>query len=373
MHIDALPLISADSHIQEPETFFFDALPASLRDRLPPSMHPRIDVAGEFGSRIGVEGDSRRAVAKTRAGHDVHAEVAQGRANSVAGRTAVMIEDGVRGECIYPTRALAIWMTDDAELGRACCEIYNDWIADTLESKSPRFRCAGMIPTWNLDEAVAEVERIRGLGLAAAMLPLVGTPDYNRREWTPLWEAIQDAGMPVVMHQGTGHDMLFYRSRGAAVANLLATQSMAPRTAGLLATSGALEEHPDLHFVFVETNAAWISWAMATLDFYYDSFQSYEGWVRPILPEKPGFYIARQVHGTFQYDPVAVLAIAHTGTAPLLWGNDFPHAEGTYPHSRKIVRELMAGLDSEDAARIVGGTAAELFRFDPEVLKTAPA
>jgi predicted TIM-barrel fold metal-dependent hydrolase len=178
--------------------------------------------------------------------------------------------------------------------------------------------------------------------------------------------------MPVVMHQGTGHDMLFYRSRGAAVANLLATQSMAPRTAGLLATSGALAEHPDLHFVFVETNAAWISWAMATLDFYYDSFQEYEGWVRPILPEKPGHYISRQVHGTFQVDPVAVTAISHTGVAPLLWGSDFPHAEGTYPHSRKVVRELMGGLKSEDAARIVGGTAAELFRFDREVLLTPP-
>ena len=70
--------------------------------------------------------------------------------------------------------------------------------------------------------------------------------------------AIAETGLPVVMHQGSGHDMLFYRGRGATVSNLLATQSMAPRTAGLLAMSGVLENHPDLHFVFVETNAAWI-------------------------------------------------------------------------------------------------------------------
>ena len=373
MDIDSLPLISADSHVEEDDSFFHDALPASMRDRLPLGMRPRADIAGDFGDRIGVADSTgdKAAVAGERA-RSSHGELGRGRANDVAGRTEVMIEDGVRGECIFPSRGLSVWNTDDAELGRACCEIYNDWIADTLESRSTRFRCAGLIPTWKIDQAIAEVERIHGLGLASAMLPLVGTPDYNRREWTPLWEAIQDTGMPVVMHQGTGHDMLFYRSRGAAVANLLATQSMAPRTAGLLATSGALAEHPDLHFVFVETNAAWISWAMATLDFYYDSFQEYEGWVRPILPEKPGYYIARQVHGTFQYDPVAVTAIAHTGAAPLLWGNDFPHAEGTYPHSRKIVRELMHGLESRDAARIVGGTAAQLFAFAPEVLGTAP-
>lgn len=220
MDIDALPLISADSHIEEPETFFYDALPASLRDRLPPSMRPHVDIAGEFGGPIGVEGETPTTRAKSRSGYDLHAKVAQARANEVSGRMAVMIEDGVRGECIYPTRGLAVWMTDVAEIGRACCEIYNDWIADTLGSRSARFRCAGMIPTWNVDEAVT--------------------------------------------------------------------------------------------------------------------------------------------------------AISHTGAAPLLWGNDFPHAEGTYPHSRKIVRELMGGLGSEDAARIAGGTAAELFRFDPDVLETVP-
>ena len=112
--------------------------------------------------------------------------------------------------------------------------------------------------------------------------------------------------------------------------------------------------------------------AVATLDFYYDSFQSYEGWVRPILQEKPGYYVARQIHGTFQYDPAAIGSIGITGAAPLMWGNDFPHAEGTYPHSRRIVRELLGGLPADDAALIGGGTAAELFHFDAEVLATAP-
>jgi len=191
---------------------------------------------------------------------------------------------------------------------------------------------------------------------------------YRGQEWEPLWEAIEDSGLPVVMHQGTGHDMLFYRGPGAAVANLLATQSMAPRTAGLLATSGVLAAHPDLHFAFVETNASWLAWSMTTLDHYCGACQQYEGWVRPLLEEKPSFYMARQLHGTFQVDPVAVGNIEHTGVTPLLWGSDFPHAEGTYPHSRATVRRLFAGLAPETVAPMVGGTAARLFGFAPEVL-----
>ncbi len=203
------------------------------------------------------------------------------------------------------------------------------------------------------------------------MLPLRGMPhEYNHRYWEPLWDAIEETGMPVVMHQGTGHDMLFYRGPGAAVANLLATQSMAPRTAGLLAMSGVLENHPGLQFVMVETNAGWISWAMDTLDWYYDAFQLNPGWVKPILKEKPSFYVKRQIHGTFQKDFTGVNNIPLTGAAPVMWGSDYPHGEGTYPHSRKVVREVCDGLTDAQARAVVGGTAIELFGFDPDAVST---
>jgi predicted TIM-barrel fold metal-dependent hydrolase len=356
--IDSLPLISADSHVEEPTTLWTEHLPASMHGALAEGMRPESDTAQDFGRRIGA---ARRS----------HGELSRGRTLDVEGRLGVLREDGISGECIYPGRALTVWNMTDADAGRACCQVYNDFIAERLASRSPRFRCAALIPTWRIDDALAELERSVQLGLGAAMLPLVGTPPYNDRGWEPLWSAIEASGLPVVMHQGTGHDMLFYRGRGAAVANLLATQSMAPRTAALLATSGVLADHPALHFVFVETNAAWLSWTMATLDFYYDAFQQYEGWVRPLLPEKPGFYVARQLHGTFQLDPVAVTNVAHTGPGPLLWGSDFPHAEGTYPRSRETVRRLFAGLELADVADIVAGNAARLFRFDPEVLTTS--
>jgi predicted TIM-barrel fold metal-dependent hydrolase len=194
--------------------------------------------------------------------------------------------------------------------------------------------------------------------------------EYNHKYWEPLWDAIEESGLPVSMHQGTGHDMLFYRGPGAAVSNLLATQSHAPRTASLLATSGVLERHPELHFAFVEMNASWIGWCMDTIDFYYDSFQEYPNWVKPILSEKPSTYLTRQVHGTFQWDPSAINNISHTGVPALMWGSDYPHAEGTYPHSRKIAQELCGDLPEDQARAILGGTAIDLFGFDRAAVST---
>ena len=359
MDLRTLPLISADSHVEEPSTLWHAGVPAALRAHLPPELGPGHVSVAQFAARIGIE-DPVHASADLDALRELTADPER--------RFEVMRRDGIVGECIYPTAGLYVWNIADARTGEACCRVYNDWIADRLASQSARVRCAGMIPTWSVDAAIAEVERIAALGLAAAMLPLVGTPEYNHRSWQPLWRAIETSGLPVVMHQGSGHDMLFYRGPGAAVANLLATQSMAPRAAALLATSGVLADHPGLHFVFVETNAGWLSWVMATVDQYYEAFQQYEGWVKPILPERPSEYLRRQIHATFQCDPVALQNLPITGAAPLLWGSDFPHAEGTYPHSRAVVVELLAKTPADDAARIVAGNAARLFRFDTDAL-----
>ena len=109
---------------------------------------------------------------------------------------------------------------------------------------------------------------------------------------------------------------------------------------------------------------------MNTLDHYYASFQEYDGWVRPLLPEKPSFYLRNQIHGTFQVDPVAVDSLERTGADALMWGSDFPHAEGTFPNSRRSIREQLAHVSLDDAARITGRTAARLFGFDDGVLTT---
>jgi predicted TIM-barrel fold metal-dependent hydrolase len=373
MQLENLPLISGDSHVEEPVGLWADALPASLRARAPRTLVPDESAADDFGRRIGAQVGFKHNKAKSmnvdKTG-GLDDDQVRLRTADPEWRFKILREDGVAGECIYPTTGLQVWTAEDAELGLACCQIYNDWIYERLESKSPRFRCAGLIPTWNVEDAIAEVKRIAKLGLGAALLPLVGSPDWNHRDWEPLLSTIEEIGFPIVMHQGTGHSMLFYQGRGASVANLLATQSMAPRIAGLLATSGVLADHPNLHFVFVECNVSWMSWAMETLDHYYVSFQGYENWVKPILPEPPSFYLRRQIHGTFQIDQVALDNAAHTGVEPLLWGSDYPHMEGTYPNSREAVVKMFAGLDPEQAADIGGRTAARLFNFEPEVLAT---
>ncbi len=146
---------------------------------------------------------------------------------------------------------------------------------------------------------------------------------------------------------------------------------MAPRATGLLSCGGVLERHPELHVVLVEVNAGWMAWTMSTLDEYYLAHRK-NNWTKPILAQLPSWYIRRQVHATFQDDPVALHNLPLTGVDCLLWGNDYPHPESVYPDSNQVLDRLLTGIGDDDARAIVGGNAARRFRFADEVLAPRP-
>lgn len=361
-----VPKISADAHVDEPHDLWFQRLAPDLRDHAPRRI--QADHAGGWtlvvnGSPLGwSELSAEEAEAR---------EAERVAAASVDVRLNMMRVDRINAEVVFPTIGLYAWNIENPMAGQEVCRVYNDWIREQIGGHE-RIKLATMIPTWDVGMAIAEVERVAAdPSVGGLLLPLVGRPDWNAREWEPLWGVIASTGKTVVMHQGSGHDMIFYRGWGSGTANLLATQSMAPRAAALLSCSGILERHEDLHVVFVECNGGWIAWAMQTLDYYYRAHDEI-GWVKPKLAELPSHYIRHQIHATFQDDPVAIANLAETGAGCLMWGNDYPHPESTYPDSAKVLDRLLDGVDVESVRAIVGGTAHRLFGFDDTVLDAVP-
>ncbi|HUP71745.1 MAG TPA: amidohydrolase family protein [Acidimicrobiales bacterium] len=319
MNASTLAKISSDAHVDEPHDLWFERMDKSMRDRAPRWIQANSDGGWSLVVDNNEIGWSGMTADDAQAKEDERIA-----AVSPDVRLEMMRTDNVNAEMIYPTIGLYAWNIADPEVGRASCAIYNDWILERLGG-SPRLKVAAMVPTWSIEMALAEVQRLGAEpSVGGLLLPLVGTPEWNMPDWEPLWGAIAETGKPAVMHQGTGHDMIFYRGWGSPTVNLLATQSMAPRAAALLACSGVLERSPTLHVVLVEVNAGWIAWTNSTLDEYYGAHRH---WTKPKLSEKPSHYIKNQVHATFQDDPVALHNIAITGSACLLWGNDYAPRE----------------------------------------------
>jgi predicted TIM-barrel fold metal-dependent hydrolase len=124
--------------------------------------------------------------------------------------------------------------------------------------------------------------------------------------------------------------------------------------------SGVLERFPRLQFVTVETGSAWLAWIMTSMD---EIFEKHRMWATPRLAERPSDYVRRQGHVTFQNDPVGVHNRVFTGVDALLWGSDYPHPEGTWPHSRTAVEAQTQGVPEGEKRKMLGETAARLFGF----------
>jgi predicted TIM-barrel fold metal-dependent hydrolase len=48
----------------------------------------------------------------------------------------------------------------------------------------------------------------------------------------------------------------------------------------------------------------------------------------------------------------------------MMWGSDYPHGESTFPRSRQILSEILAGVPADEQAKIMGGNTARVYKFD---------
>jgi hypothetical protein len=48
----------------------------------------------------------------------------------------------------------------------------------------------------------------------------------------------------------------------------------------------------------------------------------------------------------------------------MMWSNDYPHDEGTFPTSDEVIERTMGHLDASTRAQLLSGTAAEVYGFD---------
>jgi predicted TIM-barrel fold metal-dependent hydrolase len=378
-------LCSADAHILEPGNLWVERLPSSLRARA-----PRIEF--EDDCRIyGVEG---RRLSKIPLALDY---LADGRPAppDVAERLRLLDQDGIWAESIIGSLAASVLLgIADPELAIASARVYNDYMIETFSAQGDRELVIGLIPVNDVDDAVAEIERVTELGAAGVTMPISPPAPYFLPQYAPLWAAASACERPVSFHAGTGFssfgnvpgtnlalDQASQDGMKTAAAMMLAGQAYMAMAS--LIGAGVLERHPELHIVFVETNAGWLASALAAMDYawtptpgedratdvirYDDDGNEVVIPIGQVLggtwrhPLRPSEYAKRQVHATFMDEPGAVALRDFIGTDCLLWGSDFPHPEGTWPHSRAVVDRLFAGVPEDQRTAITGGTFAKLY------------
>ena len=360
-------LNSADCHLQEPADLWIERLPRALRERA-----PRFEFTRTHRVWI-VDG---RAVATDPLNDQRYADGSMITAD-VDRRLAEMDAVGVWAEVIFGNLGLYLLRLTEPEYAMACCRAYNDYVAELFAEHRDRSIPLAMISAADPEAAAREIDRVAGLGLRGVALPMLPPAPYFDRRYDRVWAAAQANRLPVNFHfDDAGLDLgtaewprlLGARFDRASLAHPRAAQVATTSLPSLLilipqhlvATfvgSGILAAHPELRIVCVETNAGWLASLMESMDFAW-TVDGKIDWPRPLSPSD---YVRRQVKVTFQDEPASLRFLSVTGYEPLMWGSDFPHPEGTWPHSKKVTDTLFQDVEPAARQAILGGNLTELY------------
>src|SRR5437868_4802904 len=195
-------IVSADGHIVEPVDLFRTRLPKNLRDRGFWEENFEIDPLVPGGVRefalVRTPGFEGWAVSRYR-----HFD-----GTPHTGDPERMLEDmdldGIDAQLMHPNRSLFALYSDDHELSIAHARVYNDYVIERYTPHFDRIAPTAPIPLTNVDDAVAEIERVGAAGFRAVLLPAMSPIPYWSPELEPVWAAAREIGVHVFFHCATG-------------------------------------------------------------------------------------------------------------------------------------------------------------------------
>ena len=296
-------------------------------------------------------------------------------------RLQVMDACGIHRQVLYPNsiglggQGLANAVSDPL-LRRLCIEIYNDAAAELQERSDRRFLPMPVLPVWDIDECVREVNRVAGLGLRGVNMTSdpqdLGSPDLANRAWDPVWEACAANQLPVHFHIGASltamnfYGNYFWPSQHEYVKPAIGGSMLFIGNARVVINTifaGIFDRFPTLKMVSVESGVGWVPFILETMD--------YELWENaPVqaaeLSRMPSEYFKDHWYATYWFEKnrgdVQGL-IDSVGEDNVLFETDFPHPTCLYPSPLETIEEKMLTLRPETRRKVLGENAAKLYRL----------
>ncbi len=360
------PIISADSHITEPAGTYVDRIDHHYKDSAPHMVRdeklgdvfivkdfPRPVTIG-LAAAAGLDADKLRVFGAKfedlhKGGWDPNA------------RMADQDRDGVAAEVIYPTVGMILCNHRDFDYKKACFDAYNLWIAEYCDAHPDRLIGVGQTAMRSVEEGISDLRKMKELGLKGVMMP--GNPaveDYDSPVYAPFYEAAIDMDMPLSFHILTSSQDNF-KTRGPKLNGFLSIIRGCQDIMGTFILGGVFERHPKLKVVCVEADAGWVPHYMYRMDHAYDRHRY---WLPAgALSKMPSEYFRENIYTTFQDDWVAFQMKDMCNIRRLMWANDFPHSDSTWPWSQDVLEKHTKGLNEDEKNYVLHDNCAELYHL----------
>ncbi len=361
------PIISADSHISEPPNCYIDFIDPAYKDRA-----PRVETHERYGDVFIIDGlEQPVPMALSAAAGKKPEELKPGGVSfedlpksawNGAYRAADQDRDGVSAEIIYPTAGMLLCNHPDTDYQVACFGAYNRWL-ETFIGDAPEGRLFGLgqVALRSVDEGIKELEDAKKRGYVGVMM--TGNPpeaDYDDPMYDALWEAAVDLELPLSFHILTSRaDSL--KQRGPKINGFLGIMRGCQDILGTFVFGGVFERHPKLKVVCAEADAGWVPHFVYRMDHAYDRHRF---WMKaPPLEKMPSEYFLNNIYLTFQDDWTAFKYREDMNPRRLMWANDFPHSDSTWPWSQGILEEHTKDMSQKEKDWILHDNVVECYNL----------
>jgi predicted TIM-barrel fold metal-dependent hydrolase len=252
----------------------------------------------------------------------------------------------------------------DLDYGAAHARAVNDWQLGDWVEPEPRLRASVVVAYDDGPLAAEEIRRRAGdARFVQVLLAVRALEPLGRRRYWPIYDAAQEASLPVGIHFGGwgGHPITgagfpsFYIEEHAGMATAFQDQVTS------LVCEGVFQRFPGLKVVLIEGGFAWLPPLMWRLD---------QAWRRhrdevPELDEPPSEIVRRHFWLTTQpieepprNEQFADLLDELGLDDRLMFATDYPHWDFDSPD-----RAFPIPLDAERRRRLYDGNASALYGF----------
>jgi predicted TIM-barrel fold metal-dependent hydrolase len=377
---DPYVVISSDCHAGLPN--------AEYRDWLDPDVRGAFDEA--LAERQRMAELAQRGFLNKEFADEWHADNEEGlRGGWEASRRDKELDaDGVVGEVIFPDAdsvtsgasapfgaGLSASSETPPHLLLAGARAHNRWLAELCATSPERRAGVAVVPIIaGVDESVVEIRRAAESGLRGGILiPPMWQPHepYHDARYDPVWAVCEELGLPVHVHSGVADKGSYGPHIGIYTTEVRFWSS---RPLWFLIWSGVFERFPQLHFGVTECGAFWAADLLWTMDSVFDREHGSKKLGEQLTSKmsmRPSEYFDRNCFiGASNTRRRELARRYEIGVDNLLWGNDFPHPEGTWPHTREFLRGAFWDVPVDETARMLGLSAAEVYQFDVDGLRS---
>jgi predicted TIM-barrel fold metal-dependent hydrolase len=303
--------------------------------------------------------------------------------------------DGVVAEVLFPNTVppfhpsgnlvARVPTAAEFELRWAGLKAHNRWMVDFCDDVPGRRAGMAQILLNDVDAAVGEIGWAREHGLFGGILlpgvpPDSGLPPLIAPDYEPIWAACEDLGMPVNNHSGQSAPDFGQYPASAAVW-MIELGWFSHRVFWHLVFGGVFGRHPGLRLVLTEQSAGWVPAVLALLDHHYERFLTpgaaeahFGGELAKQMKKSPSDCWRENCFAGASFLRPSECDVRHAiGVDKIMWGQDYPHGEGTYPYTLEALQNTFSGVPVPEVAMMVGGNAAGVYGFDLGSLATVAA